>query len=90
MNNELNDLCPNCGETMEGYDCFSCGYCSLEMNDNEYETPQGNIVHCTEEEAFDNGYIHICPECMYNIITWWEMEDHGKCIECWHSDRIQD
>lgn len=89
MNEDILGMCPNCGHQMDGYDCFECGYCSLNLEDNEYETPEGNIVHCTEEEAMERGYIAVCPACGENLITWWEKEDHGKCITCWHADRIE-
>lgn len=83
----MNDnICPNCGEEIIEYDCLSCGYCSLDLDAGTYETPEGNIVNCTEEEALEKGYIFECPSCG-NIITYWEKEDHGKCIECWHDDR---
>lgn len=87
MIDELMNRCPNCNEEMDGYDCYTCGYCSLNLDDNEYETHEGNIVHCSEDEAFQRGYIHMCPVCGENIITWWEMEDHSNCVTCWHSDR---
>lgn len=85
------ELCPNCGGEMSMYDCMSCGYCSLTLEDNEFETPQGNITKCSLEEAYERGYIFDC-ECG-NQITWWEQEDHGKCIQCWHNsnsiDKVQ-
>lgn len=81
MNNE--NECPNCNEDWNGVACEACGF-AIEIGANEYETPEGNIAHCTEEEAFERGYISICPECLFNVITHWEKEDHGKCIECWH------
>lgn len=84
MNNET-DICPACGHEYNGYECDNCGFAdNLEQGLNQYETPSGNIVWCSEEEAFEREYINICPACCFNVITWWEMEDHGMCIECWH------
>lgn len=77
------DNCPSCGENWDGNECEVCGFAD-NLLDNEYESPEGNIVQCTEEEAFEQGYISICPTCCYHVITWWEKEDHGVCIECWH------
>jgi len=77
------ERCQHCGECdFNGLDCMTCGF-GLELPLNQYETPSGNIVTCTEEEAFDNGYITKCPHCG-DTILWWEMEDHGSCITCWH------
>lgn len=81
---DLMNKCPNCGEDMDFYDCHSCGYCSLDLDCNEYETPEGNITACTEEQAYERGYIFDC-ECG-NQIQWWEKEDHGKCVSCWDKD----
>lgn len=89
MNEDLMGHCPNCNAEMDGFDCYNCGYCSLELDDNEYETPEGNIAYCTEDEALENGYIYMCPHCGEKIITWWEMRDHGKCVTCWDVDNRQ-
>lgn len=75
--------CPVCGEEWNGYECDNCGFAD-EILGEEYETPDGIIVRCTEEEAMERGYIFICPICNDNVIQWWEREDHGMCIECWH------
>lgn len=75
--------CPNCGEYWNGYECDSCGFAD-ELIGNQYETPSGVIVRCTEEQAIERGYISICQVCKENIIQWWEKEDHGMCISCWH------
>ncbi len=77
------NYCPNCGEEWNGYECDSCGFAD-DLGTEEYETPHGTIVTCTEEEAFRNGYIAHCPVCKDNVIQWWELQDHGMCIECWH------
>lgn len=82
---EENDVCPQCGEEFNGYECDNCGFADLIGDSkNQYEARNGNIIWCTEEEAFDKGYISICPSCCYNVVSWWEMDDHGMCIECWH------
>jgi hypothetical protein len=62
-----------------------CGF-TEELGKNQYETPEGLIVNCTEEEAYERGYIFICPICLFNEITYWEKEDHGMCISCWHNE----
>lgn len=77
---ELN--CPHCNEEWDGYECQVCGFSDM-LPQDEYETPEGNIVRCSEDQAFDRGYLYKCPSCGATI-TWWEMEDHGMCIECWH------
>lgn len=28
----------------------------------------------------------LCPQCTTNTIPEWLVEDHGKCIECWHKE----
>ena len=83
MNEDSELQRPNCNELWDGTECFTCGFTDG-LPDGTYETPEGNIVVCTEEEAFSAGYISICPECLYEIITWWEKEDHGMCLSCWH------
>lgn len=83
--NELN--CPVCDASMLDWECDRCGYASS-LAAEQYETPEGDIVNCSEEEAFDRGYIFICPVDCFNVITWWEMEDHGCCIECWHKNNM--
>ncbi len=83
-----NEFCPHCNAVeWDGYECVTCGYSEIGTVDGEYETRSGVIIECTEEEAFDNGLIHICPQCTYNVITWWQLDDHGKCVECWHKER---
>jgi hypothetical protein len=79
----INNECPSCGEEWGGVECITCGF-AQGLNCNQYETPDGLIVSCTEEEAYEKGYIAICPTCLFNEITWWEKEDHEMCIECWH------
>lgn len=82
-NKDMNkESCPHCGEEWEGYECHICGF--ADIDGNHYETPEGNIVKCSEEEAIERGYILTCPVCQDKLITWWEQEDHGMCIECWH------
>jgi len=83
------DVCPHCGSAWTGYECGICGFSDTLLK-NEYETPTGFITHCTEKEAFKEGYIYMCPACDENIITWWENEDHGKCIDCWHRQNAVD
>lgn len=79
---EYSERCPHCGDLeWNGYDCLNCGFGS-ELPIGQYETPEGNIVNCTEDEAFENGYIYEC-ECGSTIL-WWEQRDHGSCIHCWH------
>lgn len=78
-----NNKCPSCDEEWGGVECINCGYAES-LDGNQYETPDGLIVTCSEEQAFEKGYISICPVCLFNQITWWEKNDHGKCIECWH------
>ena len=78
------EYCPHCGEEWNGYECLTCGFAG-ELFGDEYETPSGTIVRCTEEEAFERGYIFTCPVCNDTVIQWWEMEDHGMCIHCWHN-----
>lgn len=77
------DICPQCGNEMNSYECDNCGFADI-VDGKQYETRGGQIAYCSEEEAFDRGYIHICPACCFSVITWWEMDDHGMCIECWH------
>lgn len=81
---EISENCPHCNNPWDGYECDTCGYAEMLVK-NEYETPEGNIVFCSDEQALERGYICHC-NCG-NIITWWEKEDHGVCIECWHNDR---
>ena len=84
MNEE--ETCPQCGgNEWNGYDCIDCGF-GLDLPVNQYETPEGNIVSCSEEDAYKNGYIFDC-ECG-NRILWWEMQDHGTCITCWHNKNM--
>ncbi len=83
MDEELIEICPHCGEEWGGYECDVCGFSDVLLKD-EYETPEGNITFCSIEQAFERGYIYDCPTCD-NVIMWWEMEDHGRCIECWHN-----
>lgn len=80
--------CPNCNDPWNGEECFTCGFAD-DLPQNEYKTPEGSIVQCTEEQAFEQGLILICPVCCYNIVVWWEMDDHGCCIECWHRNHTQ-
>lgn len=82
---EFEEICPECGSLMYDHDCEVCGFSNFPEGRDEYETPQGTIAHCTEEEALDAGYIMLCPTCAEQVITWWENEDHGCCITCWHS-----
>lgn len=83
MNEENEDICPACGSEFDGHQCDVCGFAD-QLGGNQYESKSGAIVYCSEEEAFERGYVYICPACCFNVITWWEMEDHGMCIECWH------
>lgn len=80
---EYLENCPSCGEEWDGYECQNCGLADIE-NVGEYDTPNGMIAYCSEEDAFAMGYVSICTVCCYNVIKWWETEDHGMCIECWH------
>lgn len=83
--NELEIDCPQCGShKWGGYECDICGFAD-NLLDCEYETPSGNIVYCSQEIAFELGYITHC-DCG-SVITWWEKEDIGRCIECWHKNR---
>lgn len=77
------EICPSCGSEYNGMECDTCGFAD-QLEGNQYETRSGIIIYCSEEEAFDRGLIHICPVCCYNVVSWWEMDDHGMCIECWH------
>lgn len=79
----LGDNCPHCGDEWDGYECNTCGF-SDTLPVNQYETPEGNIVVCTEDQAIERGYLDFCPSCAA-IITWWELEDHEMCIDCWHN-----
>lgn len=82
------EYCPSCGDFQSGSECDNCGFSYLYGGQKPYETPEGNIVNCTEEEALEEGYISMCPMCGEHIITWWELEDHGMCINCWHRRHI--
>jgi hypothetical protein len=83
MDTVENNSCPSCGTIMLFGECDECGFAEG-LTAGNYETPEGNIVTCSEEEAYERGYISICPECLFQEITWWEREDHGMCITCWH------
>ena len=82
---EISGGCPQCGEAWNGYECDDCGFADL-LPLNEYETKDGIIVYCSEELALERGYIYTC-ECG-STITWWEKEDHGMCIDCWHRKNV--
>lgn len=88
MEEEYTERCPNCNEEWGGYECDTCGFADS-LPKNEYESPTGFIDTCTEEEALLRGYLYICPKCE-SYITWWEHEDHGVCIDCWHSQNMID
>lgn len=80
MNSEF---CPHCGEEWSGYECDVCGFADTPFG-NEYETPEGNVVRCTEDEALEKGYAKFCPECKESVVPYWEIEDVGMCVTCWH------
>lgn len=84
MDEEHYVSCPHCGnEEFDGFECYECGFADTLLN-SEYETPEGNIVFCSEDTALKEGYIYNCPVCNNHTIMWWEKEDIGMCIECWH------
>lgn len=82
---EFEGMCPHCGAVLDTDDCNVCGFSLFPRDANQYETPEGNIDTCTEDEAIERGYVMNCPECGEHLITWWEKEDHGMCITCWHN-----
>lgn len=77
------EFCPHCGEEWGGYECDLCGFADIPSG-NEYETQEGNIVRCTEEEALDAGYLKLCPICTESVVPFWEVDDVGMCVKCWH------
>ncbi len=77
-------ICPDCGAEIYDSFCEYCGYDETRFADNQYEARNGTIVSCSHDEAMQMGIIYNCPICEDNTITWWEMDDHGMCVSCWH------
>lgn len=54
------------------------------MKDKTYK----EMLEDYEASLFAKGIVSICPVCLYSVITASELEDNGKCVECWHRSHI--